>query len=113
MSVSNQIKNQRGSILYPQLEMKVLQWANERKLLKPRNSKQQLLKTMAELGELADAEAKDDKEEIIDGLGDVVVTLIIYAQQKGLDLTECLESAYNEIKDRTGKTVDGTFIKDT
>jgi NTP pyrophosphatase (non-canonical NTP hydrolase) len=50
--------------------------------------------------------------ELKDGLGDTIVTLIILAAQYDLDIVECLEYAYNEIKDRTGKTVDGTFIKD-
>ena len=47
-----------------------------------------------------------------DGLGDTLVTLIILAAQYSLELGDCLEYAYNEIKNRTGKTVGGTFIKD-
>ena len=68
---------------------------------------------MEELGETAGAILKNkEKSEIIDGIGDTLVTVIILAKQLGLNPTECLESAWNEIKDRKGKTVDGTFIKE-
>ena len=49
---------------------------------------------------------------VIDGIGDVLVTLIIVAEQLGLTLTECLAVAYLEIKDRKGRLVNGTFIKE-
>jgi NTP pyrophosphatase (non-canonical NTP hydrolase) len=66
---------------------------------------------MEELGELSKAVLKNDVVEQIDGLGDVQVTLIILAAQLGLDYDKCLEAAYNEIKDRKGATVNGTFVK--
>lgn len=47
-----------------------------------------------------------------DGIGDTLVSLIIFADICGVDCFECLEQAYNEIKDRKGKTVDGNFIKE-
>ena len=74
----------------------------------------QLLKTMSELGELADATLKNDREGIIDGIGDVLVTLIVYANlRRQLDLTYCLEEAYNTIKDRKGTlTPEGIFVKE-
>lgn len=85
---------------------------NEKKyLIFPDNSKNQLLKTVSELGELSDALLKSDSEKIKDGIGDVLVTLIILAGTKGLTLKECLNQAWNEIKDRKGETVNGTFIK--
>lgn len=62
--------------------------------------------------EVADALAKNKPEELKDGIGDVVVTLIILAQQNVLTLDECLETAYNEIADRKGKTVNGVFVKE-
>ena len=55
---------------------------------------------------------QNDFFELEDAFGDTLVTLIILAAQNGLQLEDCLEYAYNEIKDRTGKTVGGTFIKD-
>lgn len=95
-----------------ELQSRVLVWAGEKNLLKPENVTKQFIKTVSEVGELGDAIIKNNREEIIDGLGDVQVTLIILAEQLGLSYDECLESAYNVIKNRTGKTVDGTFIKD-
>lgn len=89
-----------------------LQWAEDRNLLKGSDPKTQLLKTMSELGELADAVIKDDKEGQIDGIGDVLVTLIIVAEQLGLTLQECLAVAYIEIKDRKGRMHNGAFIKE-
>ena len=89
----------------------VINWARNKDLIKPENSSKQFIKTVEELGEVASALAKGNKEAFIDGIGDVVVTLIILAEQNGLDIEDCLEHAWNEIKDRTGKTVNGVFIK--
>lgn len=95
-----------------ELQDKVLIWAGERNLLRKENALKQLAKTMSELGELADAIIKNDVDGIVDGLGDVQVTLIILANQLEIDYDWSLESAYDEIKNRKGKTVGGTFIKD-
>jgi NTP pyrophosphatase (non-canonical NTP hydrolase) len=71
------------------------------------------MKVMEELGETMGAILKQkNTDEVIDGIGDIFVTVIILSKQLGLDPTECLESAWNEIKDRKGKTVDGTFIRE-
>ena len=94
-----------------QFEREVIQWAQERGLVTEENAKTQLLKSFEEMGEVARAVLKNQQEELIDGLGDVLVTLIILAEIKGVKLENCLESAYNVIKHRTGKTVNGTFIK--
>ena len=91
----------------------ITQWADDRGILVPNNAPQQTMKIMEELGETVGAILKNkEKSEIIDGIGDTLVTVIILAKQLGLNPTECLESAWNEIKDRKGKTVDGTFIKE-
>jgi len=91
----------------------ITQWADDRGILVPNNAPQQTMKIMEELGETAGAILKNkEKSEIIDGIGDTLVTVIILAKQLGLNPTECLESAWNEIKDRKGKTVNGTFIKE-
>lgn len=98
---------------YADVEMKVIQWAEARRILPNSTSQTQLLKTMSELGELADAIIKRDRPGIVDGLGDVLVTLIIVAAKEDVDLVTCLKSAYNEIKDRTGTMMpNGVFIKD-
>ena len=87
-------------------------WAYEKGLLNEENAPKQMLKVLEEVGETAGALLKSDEPEIKDGIGDSFVTLIILAHQLGYTPEECLESAWNEIKSRTGKTVDGTFIKD-
>ena len=89
----------------------VEKWSKDRNLHEADSSKQ-FLKVIEEIGEVADALAKDKPEELKDGIGDTVVTLIILAQQNGLTLEECLETAYNEIADRKGKTVNGVFVKE-
>ena len=90
----------------------VLHWANERGLLKPENKLMQMGKMVSEVGELCDAIIKDDKNGQIDGIGDVLVTLIILSNQLGYDIEDCLEVAYTEIKNRKGKNINGTFIKE-
>lgn len=97
---------------YQQLEQKIIQWARDRNLIEGSDSKTQLLKTMSELGELADGINKGRYLEIVDGIGDVMVTLIIIAEQQGMSVEACLGAAYNEIKDRKGRMVDGVFVKD-
>lgn len=89
----------------------VLEWATEKGILVKDNAPKQMLKVLEEVGETAGALLKSNEEEIKDGIGDSFVTLIILSKQLGLTPTECLEAAWNEIKDRTGKTVDGVFVK--
>ena len=90
----------------------VIGWADEKDLIDKEKSTKQMLKVMEEVGETASALAKGNRDELIDGIGDVFVTLIILAAQNGLNPEDCLKSAWNEIKNRTGKTVNGVFIKD-
>ena len=134
----------------------IIEWAREKDLLKRENAEKQYLKFLEEVGETARAILKNDVPEIVDGLGDCVVTIFILAEQNsselwldlnnksplrltidmvigcvhidkvqfctvlwlnkyaksiGYDLTECLNSAWDEIKDREGRTVNGTFVK--
>jgi NTP pyrophosphatase (non-canonical NTP hydrolase) len=89
----------------------VTQWADDKNILKKENAPKQLLKVMEEVGETAGALLKNKEAEIKDGIGDSFVTLIILAKQLGLEPADCLEAAWNEIKDRTGKTENGVFIK--
>jgi NTP pyrophosphatase (non-canonical NTP hydrolase) len=89
----------------------VTQWASDRDILKKENAPKQLLKVLEEVGETAGALLKSNDAEIKDGIGDSFVTLIILAKQLGLDPADCLEAAWNEIKDRRGKTIDGVFVK--
>lgn len=92
---------------------KVKEWAAARKIVPNSTPMAQLMKTVSELGELADATLKRDADGIKDGVGDVLVTLIIYAQLQGLSLCECLSHAYDVIKDRKGTlTPEGIFVKE-
>ena len=90
----------------------ILKWAESRELLKPENAKSQTIKLMEEVGELCSAILKNKPSEQIDAIGDIQVVLIILAKQLGIDYDAALESAYDTIKARTGKTVGGSFIKD-
>lgn len=89
----------------------VVGWAVNKDILKKENASKQLLKVLEEVGETAGALLKSKNDEVKDGIGDSFVTLIILAKQLGLEPAECLEAAWNEIKDRTGKTVGGIFVK--
>lgn len=89
----------------------VEQWSIDKGLDKG-NSYTQYAKSSEEMGEVAAALCRNDVDELKDGIGDVVVTLIILAQQNDMTLYECLEQAYEEIKNRTGvMSKDGLFIK--
>lgn len=72
----------------------------------------QYIKVLEEVNEIGKAISDDDRYELIDAIGDTQVTLILLAKQNGLTIEECLEAAYGVIKNRTGKTINGTFVKD-
>ena len=97
---------------YEKLISDVVDWADDKGLVKEENSDKQLIKIIEEVGELASAILKKKRKEEIDAVGDIMVTLIIFAEIRGYDVMSALGYAYQEIKDRTGKIVDGSFIKD-
>jgi len=98
---------------YADFEMRIIQWAEARKIIPNSTPDTQLLKAMSELGELADATIKKDKEGIIDGVGDVMVCLVNYCALQDINLVSCMESAYNQIKDRKGTLMpNGVFVKE-
>jgi NTP pyrophosphatase (non-canonical NTP hydrolase) len=97
---------------YEKLISDVVDWADDKGLVKEENSDKQLIKVIEEVGELASAILKKKRKEEIDAVGDIMVTLIIFAEIRGYDVMSALGYAYQEIKDRTGKMVDGSFIKD-
>jgi len=90
----------------------ILEWGSDKNLLNPEFAPQQFMKLSEEVGELANAILKRNKIEQIDALGDIKVVITILAEQLGFDIDECEEIAYQEIKNRTGKTLNGTFLKD-
>jgi NTP pyrophosphatase (non-canonical NTP hydrolase) len=93
------------------LTEQIQQWSIDRNL-QTSDKKSQLVKVAEEVGEVAAAIARGDDELLQDAIGDVFVTIVILSQCSGLDFTECVRHAYNEIKDRKGKLVDGIFIKE-
>ncbi|WNO05975.1 MazG-like family protein [Rhodoferax mekongensis] len=98
---------------YSELEIKVIQWAEARKIIPNAAPQAQLNKALEELAELFKAESQKNMDGIKDGVGDVVVCLINYCALKDIDLVSCLDLAYNEIKDRKGTLMpDGTFVKE-
>jgi NTP pyrophosphatase (non-canonical NTP hydrolase) len=97
---------------YFELECAVEHWAEEKEILSKATPMAQALKTLEECTELGVAVNNNDRAEIIDAMGDIMVTLIIQAKMQGLKLEECLESAYNVIAKRTGKMINGQFVKD-
>ena len=113
---------------YQELEIKVLDWAKDKGIMDKATPLTQKKKTQEELDETREALFWDSKhvfqyenkkgklvntkEEVADGYGDQLVTLIIGAHMNGLSLIDCLESAYNVISKRTGKMINGQFVKD-
>ncbi len=91
---------------------KVRQWGVDKGIVYEGNEVKQALKTMEEVGELASALAKGNKEAAKDAYGDIIVTVIVGAACMGFKAEECLEEVYEIISKRKGKTVDGAFIKD-
>ena len=87
-------------------------WAEERGLYEKGDTKTQLIKLYEESGELSQALLKNNKEDIIDAIGDSVVVLTNLAHLVGTDIETCVQSAYDEISSRTGRMINGTFVKD-
>lgn len=89
---------------------KVREWGREKNI---NDARSQFARMVEEVGEIATELNRNrfDSLAMEDSLGDALVTLIIFADIAGYNLEDCLELAYNEIKDRKGKTVNGSFIK--
>jgi len=96
---------------YNQFDL-IREWADERGLYEKGDPKTQALKLVEEVGEISRAIIKDDFDEVIDGIGDSVVVLTNLAELMGVSIEECIASAYGVISKRTGKMVNGTFVKD-
>ena len=88
-------------------------WADEKGIYSKGDSKTQYIKLMEEAGELAQAILKNDESEVIDAIGDMVVVLTNLAALRGHKIETCVSSAYNVIKSRQGKMINGTFVKTT
>jgi NTP pyrophosphatase (non-canonical NTP hydrolase) len=91
----------------------IRQWADERGIYKSGDTKTQFAKLQEEAGELARAILKNNREEFIDAIGDMVVVLTNLAALEGLKIEDCITSAYDVIKSRQGEMVNGTFVKES
>jgi NTP pyrophosphatase (non-canonical NTP hydrolase) len=98
---------------YASVEMDIIHWAQARRIIPNSTPSTQLLKLVSELGELSDATIKNDKPQIIDGVGDLMVCLVNYCALQDIDLVKCMEAAYAAIKDRKGTLLpNGVFVKE-
>ena len=86
-------------------------WAKDKGLYEEGDPKTQYIKLMEEAGEVGRAILKEDTAEIIDGIGDMVVVLTNLAELNGVSIEDCIQEAYNVIAKRTGKMINGTFVK--
>jgi NTP pyrophosphatase (non-canonical NTP hydrolase) len=101
---------------FKEIEELVLNWASRRRMFsfnQGTTALRQCDKLWEEFKELRDAIEKNEIDKIKDGLGDMLVVMTIIAELKFMSLTACYETAYNEIKDRKGKMVDGIFVKES
>ena len=97
-------------------ETEIIQWGLDRNIIGPEGratTASQCIKTLEEVEELAGAIISNDKPEVIDAIGDIYVTLVLQANLWGVDMDHCIDAAYKEIQHRTGKMVDGAFVKDS
>lgn len=90
----------------------IRKWGDDRNLIEGATPQAQMLKLTEEVGELAHGVARGKDDEVLDAIGDAVVVLTLLAAQYGLKIEDCIDAAYEEIKDRTGRMVDGIFVKD-
>lgn len=113
---------------YQELEKLVIEWAHEKGIMEKATPLAQGLKTLEECDELLEAlsaqksgltqfinskgKMMNTQEELKDALGDILVTIIIQSALQDFSLEDCLEGAYNVISKRSGKMIDGTFVKD-
>ena len=88
------------------------EWARDRGLDTADPTKQ-MLKLAEEFGELAEGLAKDKPEQVEDSIGDMYVVMTILSLQLDLDIEDCVQKAYNEIKERKGKMINGVFVKES
>lgn len=91
---------------------RIRRWAQDRNLIDGSDPFRQSVKLFEELGELAAGVARNRPEAIKDGIGDAVVVLTIIAAQHGMTIEDCIEAAWDEIKDRRGRMIDGVFVKE-
>ena len=113
----NEYRQQEETKLAEQLDLtqltaRIQGWAVDRNL-HTADPVKQALKFFEEAGELSQGMVKGNEEQIKDSIGDIYVVMTILSMQLGLEIEDCVYHAYDEIKDRRGKLVDGVFIKES
>lgn len=96
---------------FDELVGKVVKWHHDRNLIEGSSDKDQALKLLQELGELSDSVCKG--KDIKDDIGDMLVVMLNITTRNNISLTECLAKAWEDIKDRKGRMIDGIFVKET
>ena len=91
---------------------KIREWGFQKGILQGGDTKTQLIKLYEEAGELSEAVLKNNKNDIIDAVGDIIIVLTNFAELQGVSIEDCIESAYAEVSKRTGRMINGTFVKD-
>ena len=95
------------------LHLKIIRWGDERGIIKNSTPQAQLMKAITEMGQLVDALLKNNVPGVKDGVGDVIVCLMMMCAIMDIDYVDCIEHAWNEIKDRKGHmNSNGVFVKD-
>ncbi|MGK4098918.1 helix-turn-helix domain-containing protein [Ligilactobacillus salivarius] len=84
--------NKTQTMTFEELHEAIIQWAENRNMISPKNTSRQYMKVSEELGEIAEGINKNNREQVEDSLGDILVTLIILAQDLNFDLLDCLKS---------------------
>ena len=100
-----------GGIDIGSLEAKIVTWHHARNLINGSTDKDQFCKLLQEVGELSESICKG--KDVADDIGDIIVVLINIAERNELDITDCLIVAWEDIKFRKGRMVDGVFVKET
>ena len=104
------LENKKSTTVFSRFQ-DIRDWAEERGLYDKGDTKTQFCKLMEEAGELGRAILKDNQPEFVDAIGDMVVVLTNMAMLGGTSIETCIDAAYDEIKNRKGKMVNGTFVK--
>lgn len=94
------------------LELDIVAWGHEKGILPNPNPLAQFVKTCEEVTELGEAIKANDIPEVKDAIGDIFVTLVMQCEAWDMTMNECVQSAYDVISKRTGKMVNGVFVKD-
>lgn len=88
----------------------IVDWHHDRNLIQGSTDKDQTLKLLQELGELSDSVCKG--KDVSDDLGDMMVVMLNIMERNKLSIEDCLKKAYDDIKDRKGKMINGVFVKE-